>query len=132
MSCLHIIRWWSTFSLYFRATVFFRAATGVAAAPPLDLWSLLRANGESGEKGANPHLRRRAGQGVDSKNSSYNPFDCSCCHSYRFRYYLILLLLHLSLQGEGEECSLVFPDVETAVAFGTGIITIATFHRLRI
>ena len=52
MSCLHIIRWWSTFSLPFRATGGFIAATGEAAAPPLDLWSLLRANGESGEKGS--------------------------------------------------------------------------------
>ena len=36
------------------ATGVFRAATGLAAAPPLDLWSLLRAKGESGERGANP------------------------------------------------------------------------------
>lgn len=73
MSCLHIIRWWSTFSLHFRATVFFRAATGVAAAPPLDLWSLLRANGESGEREQIPICDGGLGKGRLKKQQLQSP-----------------------------------------------------------
>ena len=90
-------------SLPFRATGGFRAATDVAAAP---------------QRGANPHLRRRAGQGVDSKNSSYNPFDCSCCHSYRFRYYYRFVLLHPPYWGGNGVGLLVVPDAEAVVLWG--------------